>query len=72
MEITLCFLDRGPEAQVHRAKDDETPSEGKGIEDPFQHGVRRVERTIYFPEPLLEFFYGHPFGSKDNRGHIVL
>lgn len=72
IEMTFCSLDRRPEAQVHRAKDDETPSEAKGVEDPFQHGMGRVERAIYFPEPLLEFFHRHPFGLKDNRGHIVL
>jgi hypothetical protein len=33
--MTLCFFNGRPEAKVHRAKDDQTPSEMKKVEDPF-------------------------------------
>ena len=71
-KIALCFFDGGPEAEVHRTEDDQTPPDVKGIEDPFQHGGNRVERSIYLPESFLKFFDSHPFGLKDHRSHIIL
>jgi hypothetical protein len=70
-EIPLCFFDGRPEAQVHGAEDNQTPSQMKWIEDPFQHGGNGIKRPVHLPETLLEFFYGHPFRLKDDRGHII-
>ena len=70
-EVTLRFLHGWPEAEVHRAKDDQTSSELKRIEYSFDHGGDGIESTVHLPEAFLEFFRGHPFRSKDDRGHIV-
>lgn len=43
IRIPFCFFDGWPEAQVHRAKDDEAPSEMKGVEDPLQHRRDGIE-----------------------------
>jgi len=34
-KIPLSFFDGGPEAEVHRPKDDQTSSDMKGVEDSF-------------------------------------
>jgi hypothetical protein len=70
-EIPLCFFDSGPEAEVHRPKNDQTSSDMKGIEDSFQYGGDRIERPIHLPESFLKFFNRHPFGLKDHCSHIV-
>jgi len=72
MEITFCFFDSRPETQVHGAKDDQAPSEMKGVEDPPEHGGDRKKRPVHFPETFLKFFYGHPFRPINDRCHIIL
>ena len=70
-KMLLCFLDGGPEAEIHRPEDDQASFDMKGVEDSFQHRRKGIKKPIHFPEPFLKFFDSHSFGLKDHCRHIV-
>jgi hypothetical protein len=71
-KIPLSFLDGRPEAEVHRTEDDQASPDMKRVEDSFEDGGNRIKRPVHLPESFLEFFDRHPFGLKNDGGHIIL
>ena len=54
LEMALIISHSRPEPNVHGAEYDDAPSQGKGVEDPLNHGWYGVEPPAHLPKPLTK------------------
>ena len=52
LEMALIISDCRQEPNLHGAEFDDAPSQGKGVEDPLDHGRYGREPPMHLPKPL--------------------